>query len=435
MCALSAALLTNPLYANAAARLTDIVALAQAHDPQYAAARASMDAGRERYVQGRAGLLPTLNAQGSVRAIREANTSQRDWVNYKSGIASITFTQPLLRKANYETFRQGELQAQLAELQFKLAEQDLLLRISKGYFDVLQAQDVLTSVRAQKDAFDRQLAQANKSFTVGIVPITDVNEAQTRFDLTLAQEIAAINDLEIKRRTIEKAVKTRLPELATLGEAAMINIIKDEQLIVVVERAPIEALQVAIGLTTEQIAQRDVNKESAGHWPTMDLVANKSENKHASYSAIGPITTRQTAVGLEVTLPLFQGGAVSSRAREAAANLERTRDELEAARRQATFEASQAMLGVQSGLAMDRALKQALRSNELQLRSTRRGLEVGVRTLVDVLNAEQQLYSTKKDLASARYQTIVSGLQLLAAAGLLTINDLREVDQLLMDNR
>jgi outer membrane protein len=426
-------LLAAPGRAQAAARLTEIIALAQANDPQYAAARASMAAGQEKYVQGRAGLLPTLTTQGSARAIREANTSHPDWVNYKSGTASITFTQPLLRKANYEAFRQGELQAQLAELQFKLAEQDLLVRISKGYFDVLQAQDVLASVRAQKDAFAQQLAQANKSFTVGVSPITDVNEAQSRYDLTLAQEIAALNDLEVKRRTLEKSVKTRLPELATLDEAAMVDILKGEQLDALVERAPNDALQVAIGLTTEQIARRDVAKESAGHWPTVDLVASKNENEHTSYSVTGPLSTRQTVVGVEVALPLFQGGAVSSRAREAAANLERTKGELETARRQATFEAGQAMLGVQSGLAMNRALKQALRSNEVQIRSTRRGLEVGVRTRVDVLNAEQQLYATKKDLAAARYQTVVSGLQLKAAAGVLTLDDLKEIDQLLTD--
>jgi len=430
---IAAALLAAPWCAQAAARLTEIIALAQANDPQYAAARASMAAGQEKYVQGRAGLLPTLTTQGSARAIREANTSHPDWVNYKSGTASITFTQPLLRKANYEAFRQGELQAQLAELQFKLAEQDLLVRISKGYFDVLQAQDVLASVRAQKDAFAQQLAQANKSFTVGVSPITDVNEAQSRYDLTLAQEIAALNDLEVKRRTLEKSVKTRLPELATLDEAAMVDILKGEQLDALVERAPNDALQVAIGLTTEQIARRDVAKESAGHWPTVDLVASKNENEHTSYSVTGPLSTRQTAVGVEVALPLFQGGAVSSRAREAAANLERTKGELETARRQATFEAGQAMLGVQSGLAMNRALKQALRSNEVQIRSTRRGLEVGVRTRVDVLNAEQQLYATKKDLAAARYQTVVSGLQLKAAAGVLTLDDLKEIDQLLTD--
>jgi outer membrane protein len=432
---LTTAVLGHPPCASAAARLTEIVALAQANDPQYAAARASMEAGREKYVQGRAGLLPTIHTQGSARAVREANTSHPDWVNYKSGTASITLTQPLLRKANYEAFRQGELQAQLAELQFKLAEQDLLVRISKGYFDVLQAQDVLASVRAQKDAFAQQLAQADRSFNVGVSPITDVNEAQSRYDLTLAQEIAALNDLEVKRRTLEKSVKTRLPELATLDEAAMVDLLHNDQLGTLVERAPNDALQVAIGQTTEQIARRDVDKESAAHWPTVDLVASKSENEHTSYGATGPLTTRQTAVGVEVSLPLFQGGAVSSRAREAAANLERTRDELETARRQATFDAGQAMLGVQSGLAMNRALKQALRSNEVQVRSTRRGLEVGVRTRVDVLNAEQQLYATKKDLAAARYQTVVSGLQLKAAAGVLTLDDLQAIDQLLTDQR
>lgn len=415
------------------ANLSDIVQLARLNDPQYAAARAALEAGQEKYVQGRAGLLPTLVASGSARSVHEGNSSLPEWVNYHSGTASISLVQPLLRKANYETFRQGELQSALAELQFKLAEQDLLMHVAKAYFDVLQAQDALDSVRAQKEAFNEQLAQANKSFSVGMAPITDVNDAQSRYDLTLAQEISAQNDLAVKRRALEKSIHTGLPKLASLSESAAIDIIEPEQLGALVESASASALQVSIGETTAEIARRDVSREAAGHWPTVDLVVNKIENYHNSYSVTGPYTTRQATAGIEVNLPLFQGGAVSSREREAAANLERSRDELENARRQATFDAGQAMLGVQSGSAMDRALKQALVSNETQVKSTRRGMEVGVRTRVDVLNAQQQLYATKRDLAAARYQTLVAVLQLKAAAGVLTDQDLRDIDALLQE--
>jgi outer membrane protein len=413
-----------------AANLSDIVQLARANDPVFAAARAAADAGREKYVQGRAGLLPTLSANGSARSVHETNTSVTDAVNYHSGTASIALVQPLLRKANYEAFRQGELQTQQAELQLKLAEQDLLMRVARGYFDVLQAQAALESVRAQKEAFSQQLAQANKSFSVGMSPITDVNDAQSRYDLTLAQEIGAINEVEVKRRALEKSIHTSLPPLAALDDGAPIDLLEPEQLQSLVDSAQTQALQVTIGETSSEIARRDVAREAAGHWPTADLVVNKSENYH-SYGVAGPFSTRQATVGVEVAFPLFQGGAVSSREREAAANLERVKDELENARRQASFDAGQAMLGVQSGSAMNRALKQALTSNEVQVHSTRRGLEVGVRTRVDVLNAEQQLYATKRDLAAARYQTLVSVLQLKAAAGVLNDQDLTELDGLL----
>lgn len=416
-----------------AANLSDIVQLARANDPQFAAARASAEAGKEKYVQGRAALLPTLTATGAARSVHEANTSTTDWVNYHSGTAGISLTQPLLRKANYETFRQGELQSTLAELQFKVAEQELLLRVARAYFDVLQAQDELASVRAQKDAFSEQLAQANKSYSVGLSPITDVNEAQSKYDVTLAQEIRALNELAVKRRALEKSINTSLPKLASLDDATSIDIIEPEQLGALVESASSSALQVSVGETTAEIARRDVARESAGHWPTVDLVVNKTENYHNSYSVTGPYTTRQATVGVEVAFPLFQGGAVSSREREAAANLERTRSELENLRRQATFDAGEAMLGVQSGSAMNRALKQALASNETQIKSTRRGLEVGVRTRVDVLNAQQQFFATKRDLAAARYQTLVSVLQLKASAGVLTDQDLRDLDSLLKE--
>ena len=416
-----------------AANLSAIVQLARDNDAEYAASRAIAAASRERLPQARAGVLPTINFTAGGRAVEENNSSIDHEVAYHSGNAALTVTQPLLRRANIESLRQGEIQASQAELQLKLAEQDLLLRVSRGYFDVLQAQNALESVRAQKDAFTEQLAQANKSYSVGLVPVTDVNEAQSRYDLTLAQEIAALNEVEVKRRALEKSIRQELPPLATLDDASPVDILTAEQLSELATRASADALQVQIASASEDIARHEVAKQKAAWEPTLDLVLNRSEGHHASYNATGPQNLRQSTIGLELAIPIYQGGAITSRERESAANFERARAELDGARLQSTFDARQALLGVQSGSALHQALRQALSSNETQVRSTRRGLDVGVRTRVDVLNAEQQFYATRRDLAAARYQTLVSGLQLKAAAGALTDEDLRRIDALLKD--
>ncbi len=426
-----------------AAGLGEIYDLARASDAQFAAAKAAVAAGREKVAQGRAGLLPTITLAGNWRKAHDRSNdsniigsgSADDLTvvrNYDSNSMSMNVTQPLLRRVNVETYAQAELQALLAEQQLKVAEQELLLRVSRGYFEVLQAQDALGSVTAQKGAFAQQLAQARRSFEVGLAPITDVNEAQSRHDLTVAQEIAARNDLELKRRTLEKSIDQDLPALDLLDDQAAIDLIGEGHLKALVERAPDDSLQVALGLTAEQIARREVSRQDAAHLPTIDLVLNYNENRNGTFGTTGrPSTLRSSSIGVDISFGVYQGGVVLSRSREAVANLERARQELLNARRQARLDSRQAYLGVQSGSALHVALRQALSSSETQVRSTRRGFEVGVRTRVDVLNAEQQLYATKKDLAASRYQTLVAGLQLKAAAGVLTEFDLRGLDRLL----
>lgn len=414
-----------------AATLGQIYDMALASDAQYAAARAAAAAGRERREQGLAGLLPSISLSGNLRDTHERVNSSVGRRNYGSGVGAVTLTQPLLRGVNYYTYEQGELQAQLADQQLKLAEQELLLRVAKGYFDVLQAQDALGTVTAQKDAFAQQLAQAKRSFEVGLAPVTDMNEAQSRYDLTVAQEIAARNDIELKRRTLEKAINAPLPPLAVLDEQAPVEMLDASQRATLVDRAPEDSIQVQIGSTAEQVARREVSRQDAGHMPTVDFVTSYSSIQNGNYTTIGASSVRQGQVGIEVAFPLFQGGAVNSRVREAVANADRAQQELLNARRQATLDARQALLGVESGTALHRALRQALSSSETQVRSTRRGFEVGVRTRVDVLNAEQQLFATKRDLATSRYQTLVASLQLKAAAGVLTEADLRALDKLL----
>lgn len=429
--AVLAALIATP--AATAANLSAIYELARANDALYDAAVQAAAAGREKSTQGRALLLPTVGLSGNARSNRDKYSTQTGTAEYSSDNVALIVNQPLLRPANWATYQQGELQALLADQQLKLARQDLQVRVSRGYFEILQAQDVLATVGAQKEAFATQLAQAKRSFEVGLAPVTDVNEAQSRYDLTLAQEISARNEVEVKRRTLEKAIGGELPPLAALPADVNVDILSAEQLQALYAGAAQTALPVAIGITSEQIARFEVAKQNAGHLPTIDIVGSVGRNHNSSFQTLGAQDNRTASIGIEVALPLYQGGAVSSRVREMAATLGRTQSELENARRQARLDARQALLGVQSGIALDRALRQAVSSGETQVRSTQRGLEVGLRNRVDVLNAEQQLYTTRRDLSAARYQTLISGMQLKAASGALAEQDLKVLDALLKE--
>lgn len=416
-----------------AANLSEVYALARANDAQFAAALHAAAAGREKLIQGRALLLPTLSLTGNARRNHDRFSTAVADTPYSSSLLNLRANQPLWRPANIAARAQGELQARLADQQLALAEQDLLLRVSRGYFEVLQARDAFATLSAQKEAFAQQLAQARRSHEVGLAPVTDVAEAQSRYDLTRAQEIAARNELEVKRRVLEKAINNALPPLAGLDAAADVALVTPAQLEAMAEAAALGALPVAMGQTNVAIARREVEKQEAGHGPTLDLVGELAENRNANIATLGRQKTRPAYLGVELALPLYQGGATSSRVREAVANLGRAESELEEARRQAVLDARQALLGVQSGVALTQALLEAVASGETQLRSTRRGLEVGVRTRVDVLNAEQQLFTTRRDLSAARYQSLLALLQLKAAVGQLQVSDLHSLDALLKE--
>jgi outer membrane protein len=408
------------------ANLGAVYQLAQENDAEYAAARESFKAGQEKIPQGRAGLLPTVNLGANARYNESrSNGSSSD---YDSRSISLTLTQPIYRKPNLEAYAQAKIQALLAEQQLHLAEQQLILSVAQAYFAVLQAQDVLATAQSQKQAFAEQLAQARKSFEVGASTITDTHEAQARYDLTVAQEIAALNDLEVKRRSLEKIINSESPELARLTEGVRLSLPEPNNMDAWVRQAEADSLAVHLNQSSVELARREVERLRAGHLPTLDLAASYTDSRNPSATIN---STRGGSIGLEFGWLLYQGGLVDSRVREALANLEKARFELDNARRQARLDARQGYLGVLSGDAQVRALEQALVSSEAQLKSTKLGLEVGVRTRVDVLNAQQQLFTTRRDLAAARYQTLVAGLQLKAAAGSLKAEDLKAVDALL----
>lgn len=416
------------------ANLGAVYQLARDNDAKLAAAREAQKAGQEKIPQGRAGLLPAINLSANARRTDpESSAAGANNNAYNSRGFSLSLVQPIYRKQNLETYEQAKLQATLSDQELRLAEQDLILRTASAYFDVLQAQDALATAQAQKQAFTEQLAQARKSFEVGAATITDTHEAQARFDLTVAQEIAAQNDLEVKRRSLEKIINQEAPKLAQLLDVAKMPLPEPANMDAWVKQAEEGSLSVVLNQTGLEVARREVERQRGGHLPTLDLSASYSDNRNATVGASTGVNTKSAVLGVELGWVLYQGGAIDARVREAVANQEKARFDLEDARRQARLDARQGFLGVLSGDAQVRALEQALVSSEAQLKSTKLGLEVGVRTRVDVLNAQQQVFTTRRDLSAARYKTLLAGLQLKGAAGTLSEADIKALDALLKE--
>ncbi|HUW29079.1 MAG TPA: TolC family outer membrane protein [Sulfuriferula sp.] len=415
-----------------AADLSDIYHQAQSNDAAYASARAAYRAGVEKLPQGRAGLLPQASLNANVLH-NDTHSSLFGDMNYTSRGAGVTLTQPIYRKQNWEQYEQAKQQVSVAEAQLASAAQDLILRTAQAYFDVLQSQDNINFVRAQKAAIGEQLAQAKRNFEVGTATITDSNEAQARSDLASAQEIAALNDLQIKQRALQRIIGTLPPKLAVLGDKLQLAPPSPANMDEWIARAEQGSPTLKAQRAGYEIARREVARNRAGHYPTLDAVASYSDNRNQNFGSF-QLNTKNAMIGVEFNLPLYQGGLVGSRVREAVANQDKAREDLEDARRQVDLNTSQAYLGVTSGEAQVKALEQALLSSQTSLDSTQLGLEVGVRTTVDVLNAQQQLYSAKRDLAAARYNYILSNLRLKAAAGTLSETDLGEVDKWLVSS-
>lgn len=420
-----------------AADLLETFRAAQANDPVFAAARAAQQAGQEKLPQGRSLLMPnvSLNANST---FTDQNIQYKGAFPFPGGTSrfnshgyGVNLTQPLFRQQNWLTYTEAELQVAQTEAQFRIAEQDLILRVAQAYFDVLIAQDSVQLAEAQKTAISEQLEQAKRNFEVGSATITDTYEAQARYDLTSAQEIAAQNNLEIKKRALQQLINATPQNLRHLGKEFKLEALQPADMEKWVENAQLANLQLAIAQAGAEIADKEVARNRGGHYPTVDLVANYSKNSaNGSNFGVGNDVTAKS-VGVQLNMPLFQGGAINSKWREAEANRERARQDLENTRRNIALQTRQAYLGVVNGIAQVKALQQALTSSESVLEASKLGQEVGVRTNLDVLNAQQQLYATRRDLYQAEYNYLTSRLQLKAAVGSLTEEDLGKINQAL----
>jgi outer membrane protein len=415
---------------------------ATAQDAAFASARASARAGQEKLPQGRSLLLPnvTLSAnttynenniqyRGSFPPPLSAFIPSGD-MRFNSNGYNLSLVQPLYREQNWVQYTEAELLVAQTDAQFRSAEQDLILRVAQAYFDVLLAQDSLRLANAQKAAISEQLEQAKKNFEVGTATITDTYEAEARFDLTHSQEIAAQSALVIKQRALQTIINANAGELKPLGqefkmEAPGEDANKWEQ------AAQTRSPQTVIAQAGAELAEKEVARSRGGRYPTLDLVANYADNSAGATNFGLGTETKARVIGVQFNMPLYQGGMIQSKLREAEANRDRAKDDLENARRTAALQARQAYLGVADGIEQVKALQQALKSSETLLDASKLGQEVGVRTNLDVLNAQQQLYSTRRDLLQAEYNYLMSELKLKAAVGELTEDDLNRVNRAL----
>ncbi len=424
-------LLASPLFA---ADLMQVYRDAQDNDPTFAAARATLDAGQEKMPQARAGLLPSLTLSGNtVWNKNEISTHNGPTIakpNYNANGYQLTLTQPLFRWQNWVSYGQSKLQVAQAEANFVQARQDLILRVSQAYFDAIYAVENLKAVQANKIAITQQLESAKKNFEVGTATITDTHEAQARYDLAVAQEIAAESDVEIRQHALQAIIGKVPGPLATTRKDAELTTPQPNDMNQWVAAAEKDGISVQIQQAIADIAASEVDKQRAGHYPTVDLVANQGHSKSFA-STYGLYDTDYQNIGIQVNIPLYQGGLTVSREREAAANRMAAQSGLDAARRGAALSARQYYLGVANGLAQVRALKAALVSSQSALESNKLGYEVGVRINIDVLNAENQVYVTRRDLAKATLDTLMAQLRLKASTGALGEEDVAQINALL----
>ena len=414
--------------------LIEALNAAQAYDSQFMSARAAREASAEKLPQGRSVLLPSVALTGSISK-NDSEITSANPLFARTGISrpqnlQIQLKQPIFNLASFDLFSQGKLQTAIGDVQFEQAKMDLLLRVSQAYFDVLAAQDAISFIQAQKSAITEQLASAKRNFEVGTATITDTHEAQARYDLTSAQEIAATNDLEIKRNALAVVIGKTPTELNQLSPGIKLSTPEPANVDKWVENAATGNVGVVAQKLAVDIAKLEISRNRAGHFPSLDAIASRSESKGTSpFDPSG--TSNINSVGLQLTIPLFSGFAVTSKVREAIALENKASADLDTAKRNASQAARTAYLGVQSGLSQVKALEAAEVSSNSALESNKLGYEVGVRINIDVLNAQQQLYSTRRDLAKARYDTLINSLKLKAATGSLTESDIAQINSLL----
>ncbi len=428
--------------AAASARADDLLQVyrdALVSDPTLAAARSNWLATQENVPQARAGLLPSVNLAAlaneqdynqTLHSDPQTKFSQR----FPSAGYTVSASQPLYRAQNLIVFDQAKQQVGQADYVLASAQQDLIVRVAQAYFNVLLAQFTIELTASQQAAVSENLAQAKRNFEVGTATITDTNDAQAKYDQIVAQEISVRNDLENALAAL-RAIIGRLPrDLKRFDRKFQPEPPSPNALEPWIDRAVRENLQVRIAQANLDIATLEVDRQRAGHYPTLDLVASYNQNYAgggASTALASNFSTdfRLGLIGVQLNLPIYQGGAVDSKVRQAISNQDASRQNLEAARRSAQLLAQTSYAGVTNGVAQVKALDQALTSAQVSYDSNKLGLEVGVRTNLDVLNQQQQVFQTRFNLAQTYYNFVINSLKLKQAVGTLNDTDVEQINR------
>ena len=428
---------THASVVSATTTLVDLFDVSLESDPEYQSAVAANLAAQELTPQARSFLLPNLSAGGAVRHnyadVRRSNgpTGNTDWGDQQG---DISLTQPVYHHDLWVQLEQADLRTKQANADFAFARQELMLRIAGRYFDVLRARDQLAFAQAALEAFGQQLKQAQQRFEVGLIAITDVEEAQAGFDLATADVIAAENDLDNAREALREVTGLYTTDLASLGDAMPLVSPDPADINQWTETALRQNLQIMAARHAAANAREEISRITSGHYPTLDLVGRAQYFN--SDGGIGSIATNNQTVdgqiGLELNIPIYEGGLVTSQTRESRHLYQQSLDDLERQRRAVQRQARAAYQNLESDISRVKALTQAVKSTVSAKEAIDAGFQVGTRTSVDVLNAERRVFEARRDLAFSRYDYIINRLTLKQAAGTLSETDVELVNSWLV---
>ena len=408
---------------------------AKVQDANILATRAATQAGRERLPQAKAQLLPSVGLSFSSNRNQLSSTTpnflgqeQTTDTNYPSSNQTLTVRQPLFRAQLTSQYRQAKALVDDAEASLAQEEQNLVVRVSAAYFEALLSYEQLALVLTQQSFNKTQLDAARKIFAAGIGIRTDVDEAQARLDMNLALEIEARQNVTYTLQQLQLLVNQPVEQLDKLDVAKLELLdLQPVRLDSWIERAELNSPQLRSLRAQFEVAREEVVKARAGHYPTLDAVAQWSRSNSETVTNLQSRYTN-TSLGLQLNIPIYAGGAVNSLVRQALANQERAEQGLEGTRRELGVRVNKEFRGVTESLSKIRALEQAVLSADQLVLSSRRSLQAGSRTVIDVLNAEQQRMVVMRDLAQARYLYLISRIRLLALVGgadveaVLTVN-------------
>ena len=423
---------------NAATTLVEMFDISLEADPEYQGAVAANLAAQELSPQARSFLLPNLSAGGAVRHnyadVRRSGTGPTGTTDWGDQQADISLTQPVYHHDLWIQLEQADLRTKQANAEFAFARQELMVRIADRYFDVLRARDQLSFATAALEAFGQQLKQAQQRFEVGLIAITDVEEAQAGFDLATADVIQAGNDLDNAREALREVTGLYITDLASLGAAIPLVSPEPPDINLWTKTAMTQNLQVSAARYAAANAREEIDRIASGHYPTLDLVGRTQYFN--SDGGIGGIATGSRVIdgqiGLELNIPIYEGGLVVSQTRESRHLYQQSLDDLERQRRAVQRQARAAYLNLESNISRVKAFIQAVKSTKSAKEAIDAGFQVGTRTSVDVLNAERRVFEARRDLAFSRYDYIINRLTLKQAAGTLSETDMERVNSWLI---
>ncbi|MGK0296543.1 MAG: outer membrane protein [Gammaproteobacteria bacterium] len=418
--------------------LLEVYQQALISDPQFRQIAANKRAVLEERPQALATLLPSVALSADVAGSSSKRTgsnsvgfgSDRELVdlsrsNSDSRGYTLSLTQPVFRSDRYFRLKQADKSIKQADAELSSAEVGLGIRVASTYFNVLAAIDNLNFAAAEKRSLSRQLEQAKQRFEVGLTAVTDVQEAQAGYDRAYADEIRAINEIDNAKEALREITGIYLHDLTGLSDTMPLVSPDPDDIEAWSKMAVIENLTVIAAVHAVDIARDEIKVQNAGHMPTVDLSARRS---YSESDTAGDSENTNSSISLQLNVPIYSGGAVSSRVRASTERLEQQLERLEQIRRQVHREVRESYLGVMSGISQIKALQQAVHSSEVALEATQTGFEVGTRTAVDVVQSERATFQTKRDLARARYDYIVNSLNLKQAAGILSVDDIKDVN-------